>query len=88
MSKSSFRPDVEIALGAGAVTAVGMEAGIISTGGLVAGAVADLAATTGMTVFAQMGAAAAGAVAGTVIAPIAGIAGVGLLLHGISKATK
>ncbi len=87
--KDSRNADVETALGAGTTAAVLLETGIISSGGVVTGAIAELGATTGMTVFANMGSGAAallGAV-GPVGWAVAGIGGVALLIHGIYRMT-
>ena len=87
--KDSKNADIETALGAGTTTAVLLEAGVIGSGGLVTGAVAELGAVTGMTVFAEMGSGAAAllGVAGPVGWAIAGIGGVALLIHGIYRMT-
>lgn len=87
--KDSRNADIETALGAGTTTAVLVETGIIGSSGLVSGAVAELGAATGMTVFANMGsgvAALLGAV-GPVGWAIAGIGGAALLIHGIYRMT-
>lgn len=87
--KDSRNADVETALGVGTTTAVLLESGVISSGGLVTGAVAQIGSATGMTVFANIGSGAAallGAV-GPVGWTIAGIGGVALLIHGIYRMT-
>lgn len=87
--KDSRNADVETALGAGATTAVLLETGIIGSGGLISGAVAELGTATGMTVFANMGSGAAALLgaAGPVGWAIAGIGGIALLIHGIYRMT-
>lgn len=85
--KDSRNADVETALGVGATTAALVETGIIESGGLITGAVAELGATTGMAVFADMasGAAAVLGAVGPVGWAIAGIGGAALLIHGIYR---
>lgn len=85
--KDSRNADVETALGVGATTAVLVETGIIESGGLITGAVAELGATTGMAVFSNMasGAAALLGAVGPVGWAIAGIGGAALLIHGIYR---
>lgn len=85
--KDSKNADVEIALGVGATTATLLESGTIASGGFITSQVAQLGTTTGLTVFADMGAGAAGLCG--VIGPfgwaIAGIGGVALIAHGIYR---
>ncbi|KAI4445185.1 hypothetical protein C823_007692 [Eubacterium plexicaudatum ASF492] len=85
--KDSRNADVEIALGVGVTTATLLESGTIASGGFVASQIAELGATTGLTVFADMGMGAVslcGAI-GPVGLAIAGIGGIALIAHGIYR---
>jgi len=85
--KNPQNADVEIAFGVGAVTTVLTEGGIITSGGIVTGMVAQAGAATGMTAIANLGSCAAAACG--MLGPagwiVIGIGGAAMIIHGIYR---
>jgi len=89
MMKNSKNADVEIAAGVGATAAALLNAGVITSGGIVTQMIAQAGAATGLTAIAGSGATAAAflGVIGPVGWAVAGIGGVALILHGAYRGT-
>lgn len=85
--KNPQNADVEVAFGVGAVTTVLTEGGIITSGGVVTGMVAQMGAATGLTGIANLGSGAAAAcgMLGPVGWAVIGIGGLAMIVHGIYR---